>query len=149
MSSEQSAAPLNKQPGLQHDEWLVRLTSLIDQVEAWAKELGWFTRRMDKKMRDSIIGPYLASALLLQKDTTPVLLEPVARSAPGAEGVVDLYLMPSYDDIASLYYYDGRWNLHHISNDKKAVATIREADSRPLSKDSLNDVLEEMRQHAA
>ncbi|MDR3633853.1 MAG: hypothetical protein P4L84_08600 [Isosphaeraceae bacterium] len=131
------------------DEWLGRLTTLVDQVEGWAKELGWFTRRIDKKLRDSEIGSYLAVALLMQKDTTPVLLEPVARSAPGADGVVDLYLMPTYDDIASLYYYGGEWNLHSLSHDQKAVATIREADSKPLSKDALNEVLEEMRQHAA
>ena len=35
-----------------------------------------------------------------------ILLEPVA---PGTEGVVDLYLMPGYDDIASLYHYSNRW----------------------------------------
>ena len=33
---------------------------------------------------------YQAPALLLQKETARVLLEPVGRAAPGAEGVVDL-----------------------------------------------------------
>jgi hypothetical protein len=27
------------------------------------------------------------------------LLEPIGRPAPGIEGIVDLYLMPAYDDI--------------------------------------------------
>jgi len=29
------------------DDWLVRLTGLIDQVEAWGIELGWSTRRIE------------------------------------------------------------------------------------------------------
>ncbi len=149
MSSANAAERPAKESNDLRDEWLSRLATLVDHVEGWAKELGWFTRRIDKKMRDPEIGSYFAPALLIQKDTTPVLLDPVARSSPGADGVVDLYLMPAYDDIASLYYYGGGWNLHSRSHDKKAVATIQEADSKPLSKDTLNEVLEEMRQHAA
>jgi hypothetical protein len=77
------------------------------------------------------------------------LLEPVGRSAPGTEGVVDLYLMPAYDDIATLYYYGNQWNLHYVFPNTKPVATVREADAVPLSKEALAKVLAEMRQHAA
>jgi hypothetical protein len=84
----------------------------------------------------------------MQEDTCRILLEPVGRSAPGAEGVVDLYLMPAYDDIASLYYYEDRWNLHYAFTGSGAVAAVREAEALPLSKDALRRVLEEMRQHA-
>ena len=40
-------------------------------------------------------------------------MEPVARSSPGIEGLVDLYLLPAYDDIASLYHYSGKWHVHY------------------------------------
>jgi hypothetical protein len=85
----------------------------------------------------------------MQEDTGRVLLEPVGRSAPGAEGVVDLYLMPAYDDIASLYYCGDRWNLHYMFPGTKPVATVREAEALPLSKEALEKVLAEMRQNAA
>jgi len=97
-----------------------------------------------KSMEDSQIGQYTAPGLMLQRDFVKVLLEPITRSAQGAEGGVDLYLMPGLDDIASFYYYDGGWQVHYMSPLSPTVATIREAESKPLSKESLEAVLGSM-----
>ena len=78
-----------------------------------------------------------------------MLLEPVARFAPGTEGIVDLYLMPAYDDIASVYLENGAWNLHYAFSGSPVVATIREAERKPLSKETIHVVLEAMRLQAA
>jgi hypothetical protein len=129
-------------------EWLDRLSALVTEMEAWAKALGWATRRIEKPMEDSEIGKYTAPCLLMQEGTDRVLLEPIARSAPGTQGVVDLYLMPAYDDIASLYYEDGRWALHDMRGGT-TTANTREAKALPLSQEALRQVLAEMRQHAA
>ena len=94
------------------EEWLGRLSDLVETVRNWTLDLDWSTRQIEKKMGDSRLGTYKAPALLLQKETARVLLEPIARFAPGVEGVVDLYLMPAYDDIATLYFYDDGWQLH-------------------------------------
>ena len=51
-------------------------------------------------------------ALFLQKGPIMVLLDPVAYDASGAEGVIDLYLMPTNDDMASLYFEQRIWNIH-------------------------------------
>ncbi len=99
-------------------------------------------------MEDSEIGKYTAAALLLQEKTTKVLLEPIARSAPGTEGVADLYLMPGYDDIASFYHYGNKWNLHYMPPEQKTVANMREAEAKALTKASLRKVLEEMKANA-
>jgi hypothetical protein len=131
------------------DEWLSRLTDLVDFVKEWAEELGWSTRRIELPMEDSQIGAYRAPALIFQKEASRVMLEPIARSAPGAEGIVDLYLMPAYDDIASLYFCDRAWQLHYMFPGTPLVGTIREAESKPLSKDTFREVLEEMRRNAA
>jgi hypothetical protein len=129
--------------------WIGRVNSLVHEVERWAAEMGWSTRRVEKKLDDVRIGKHRVPALLMQQDTFRVLLEPVGRSTPGAEGVVDLYLMPAYDDIASLYFYEDRWNLHYIFPGTTGVATVREARAMPLSKESLEMVLAEMRRDAA
>jgi hypothetical protein len=129
--------------------WLARLSSLVGSVEGWGRELGWATRRVEKRMEDAQIGKYQAPGLLMQEGTDRLLLEPIGRSAPGAEGVVDLYLMPAYDDIASLYHSDGRWNLHYSPPNSPRVANLRDAPARPLSKETLQEVLTEMREHAA
>jgi hypothetical protein len=128
-------------------EWLDRLSKLIRIVQSWANAQGWATRQIEITLDDSQ-GKYKAPALLLQQETTRILLEPIAQSAPGTQGVVDLYLMPAYDDIASLYLYDDGWHLHYMFPGTPTVATISEAESKPLTKEALREVLEEMRKNA-
>jgi len=129
--------------------WIERVTALVEQVEQWARELGWSTRRVEKKLEDARVGTHRVPALLLQEDTCRALLEPVGRSTPGAEGAVDLYLMPAYDDIASLYYYGHRWSVHYTATGTNGAAPRTGAEARPLSKETLKTVLSEMRRHAA
>jgi hypothetical protein len=136
-------------PGVLRDEWLSVLADLTRRVKSWAEGLGWSTRQISKKMKDSRLGSYEAPALLMQKETTRVLLDPVARFVPGADGVVDLYLMPAYDDIASLYFVDGKWRLHYMFAGTPTVATISQAEPFPLSKDVIGRVLDEMSSHAS
>lgn len=130
-------------------EWLDRLTKLVGLVEGWVKNHGWSTRRIDKKLNDSKLGTYRAPALIMQKDLVRVALEPIGRFAPGCDGVVDLYLMPELDDIASLYYENGNWSLHFMFDGGPSVGTLREAEAMPLNKDNLNRVLDEMVAHTA
>lgn len=124
--------------------WIEKLDKLVEKVTTWATELEWSAKRIQKRMEDSELGDYLAPALLVQKGSVRLFLEPVARAAPGAEGVVDLYLMPSYDDIASLYYYNGRWNVHYVFPGAASVAAIDEAAAMPLTKPTIERVFREM-----
>jgi hypothetical protein len=101
---------------------------------------------VEKRLDDSRIGRHVVPALLMQEDTCRILLEPIARSAPGAEGVVDLYLMPAYDDIAVLFYYSDRWNLHYnMDRGTNSVRPVSEAEAMPLSKEALAKVLDLLR----
>ncbi len=95
------------------DEWLRAVEQLVTNVEGWCKANDWPTRRIDKHITESPIGEYVAPALLIQVDLVKLLLEPVARFVPGAEGVVDLYRMPEYDDVATLYRHGGAWQVHY------------------------------------
>ncbi len=131
-----------------HEDWLTRVTTLVQDLENWAGKLGWSTRRIDKELDDAQIGKHNVPALLIQDGPVRVFVEPIARSAPGAEGVVDLYLMPAYDDIASLYFVDGKWQVHYMHPESRTVATIRDAESKPLSKETFQQVLEAMSANA-
>jgi hypothetical protein len=128
--------------------WLAQLSGLIDTVSGWASELGWSLRRIEKPMEDSQVGDYRAPALLLQEGTVRILLDPIGHSAPGAEGVVDLYLMPAYDDIATLLYYKGGWHLHY-SPRRSGAAAVEEPEAKPLSKETFAETLDQLRQNAA
>jgi hypothetical protein len=127
------------------DEWLENLSGLMETVRGWAQDLDWSTRQIEKKMEDSQLGTYRAPALILQKETVRMMLEPIAPSAPGAEGIVDFYLMPAYDDIARLFFYDNGWQLHYMLPGSPNVATVVRGDeTRPLSKERFQSVLEAM-----
>ncbi len=126
-------------------EWLGRLRKLFELVKRWAMELDWATWIVEKKMEDAEIGNYKAPCLLIQQETVRLLLEPVARSAPGAEGIFDLNVMPSYDDIASLYYYNNQWNIHYMFTGAPTVANILEGEAKPLTKATIREVFEEMK----
>jgi hypothetical protein len=128
--------------------WIGRVNELVGVVEQWAKELGWATRRVVKKLDDTTVGHHRVPALLMQADTCRIMLEPIGRSGFGVEGVVDLYLMPAYDDIARIYYQKGQWILHYSFPDAKATATSRESEAFPLTKEILAKVLEELRLNA-
>ena len=128
--------------------WIQRVSDLVQSVEGWAKKLGWSTKRIDKKIEDTRLGNHKAAGLVMQEDTVRVLLEPISASAPGSDGLVDLYLMPGYDDIANLYHREDGWHVHYVFPTQKAVAGIKEGESRPLSKESLRVVLGEMKRHA-
>ena len=62
------------------------------------------------------MGQYTVPRLLIQATAGRLLLDPVARYVPGAMGVVDLYVLPSYD-AAMISRTDDGWRLHPIGAD--------------------------------
>jgi hypothetical protein len=130
------------------DEWLNRLSRLIHDVKEWAEELGWSTRRIEVTLSDSQIGDYKAPAILLQEESHKVLVEPVARSAPGAEGIVDFYLMPAYDDIASLYFHENEWHVQYMFPGTSDVSVAHDREAKLLSMETFQEVLEALKENA-
>ncbi len=130
-------------------EWLERIEGLVDEIEAIAMSAGWATRRLTKKIDDQLIGKHTVPGLVMQEDYCRILLEALSRVAPGASGgLADLYLMPAYDDIASIYHYDGAWHLHYKYDGSLSVDNDREAQALPLDEAHVLKVLHEMKQHA-
>jgi hypothetical protein len=129
------------------DAWLARLSDLVETVRGWAEDLDWSTRRIETKMEDSEIGDYRAPALIIQKETVRAILQPIGRSAPDVAGVVDFYIMPAYDDIARLTFYDDSWHLRHMFPGSPDVGPHRRDQS--LSRETFQAVLEAMMRHAA
>src|SRR5690349_2475082 len=104
---------IDRDPDALRNDWLACLGQLVSHTKEWVERSGWKTREITKSMKDSVLGEYRAPALLMQRETVEVILNPVSRFVLGAEGAVDLYLMPAYDDIASLYFEGGQWMIHY------------------------------------
>ena len=132
----------------EYRRWTSLIEELSSDIESWAAAAGWSARRIPFRMADSLLGKHPIPALLLQNGTCKILLEPVTRSSSQTDGVADLYLMPAYDDIASLYHNLGEWKLHYMFDGDPDVATIRHARSLDLNSETFLRVLSEMERHA-
>jgi hypothetical protein len=133
----------------QREQFQTRINALVEQVRQWVEPNDWVTKPYAKRLRDPDGQIYEIPALFLQKGPIRVLLDPVAYDVPGAEGVVDLYLMPTYDDLASLYFEGGRWTIHYaFPPDPKETHSVVEAKALPLNADMVNEVLESIAAHA-
>jgi hypothetical protein len=134
---------------IERDQFQNRVETLVEQVRQWVERHEWVTRPYTKRIRDFDGQVYLIQALFLQKGPIRVLLDPVAYDVPGAEGVVDLYLMPTYDDLASLYFEDGGWKIHYaFPPDPMVTHSVIETQTLPLSEQSVNEVLDSIAAHA-
>jgi hypothetical protein len=130
--------------------WQHRLNILVHEVKEWVERAGWRTRTIEKPINDRKLGRHMVPILLMEKDAVEVALNPVSPLVPGAEGAVDLYLVPAYDDIASLYFESGQWMIHYpFPADPKETHSVIEAEVMPLSEETIIRVLNSIASHAA
>ena len=121
----------------ERDQFQKRVEALVEQVREWVEPHEWVTKPYPKKMRDVDRQIFEIPALFLQKGPTRVLLDPIAYDVPGAEGVVDLYLMPTYDDLASLYFEGGEWVIHYAfpPDPRETHSVVQTECAGPFRKD--------------
>ena len=131
------------------DAWLDALDRLVADVEAWAGADGWETRRTSRHMNEANNIRYEVPILELDRSKTWVALVPVIRLIPGADGLVDFYLMPDFDSVASLYWQEGRWFCHYVfHSESMSTRSVIGADRLLLDDATLHRVLNDMAAHA-
>jgi hypothetical protein len=133
----------------QREQFQRRVEELVAGFEAEVDRREWATRRYPKRLRDDARQMYEVPALYLQKGPTKLLLDPIGYDVPGAEGAADLYLMPTYDPTASVYFEDGQWVIHYeFPPDSSQTHPVLEAQTLPLSAETINQVLNSIAEHA-
>jgi hypothetical protein len=137
--------PSIEEPETVKKDWLGHLERLVQDVKSWAEAAGWRTRRITKTVNERQLGKYEVPVLLMEKDTVEVVLNPVARLVPEANGAVDLYLSPAYDDIASLYFEGDHWVVHYSEPPNPfATESMVEITPRPYSEATIRAILDGM-----
>jgi hypothetical protein len=122
----------------------------VQEVREWAERAGWRTRTIEKWIDDRKLGKHKVPILLMEKDTIEVALKPVSPLVPGAQGAVDLYLVPAYDDIASLYFESGQWRIHYdFPPELREGHSTIDGGVLPLSEETIIRVLGSIASHAA
>jgi hypothetical protein len=133
----------------QREQFQRRTEELVARFEAEVDRREWVTRRYPKRLRDDARQVYEVPALYLQKGPTRLLLDPIGYDMPGAEGAADLYLMPTYDPMASVYFETGRWVIHYaFPPDPMETHSVVETQALPISPKTINQVLDSIAEHA-
>jgi len=133
----------------QRNRFVDLVEALVVQVRAWAEPHEWVTKIYPKKMRDVDRHSFEVPALLLQKGPARLLLDPIAYDVPGSEADVDLYLMPTYDYLASLDFKENTWEIHYaFPADPRETQSVLEAQDLPFSEETLNQVLDSIATYA-
>jgi hypothetical protein len=133
----------------QRERFRRRVEELVSQFERDVDSREWITRRYPKRLRDDAREVYEVPALYAQKGATTLLLDPVGYDVPGSDGAADLYLMPAYDPMASLYYEGGEWVFHYaFPTDRSEQASGIETQALPVSVATINEVLNAIAEHA-
>lgn len=124
------------------EEWLDRLQALIEQVKHWAVDAGWEIHQDVKPVIEPALGKYQVPLLFLQRGGREFVLSPLPRPGLGPEGVVDVYLMPGYDDVVSLECSHERWTVKPLRpSGATAQPWVTTFDPLPLDRDSLLGIL--------
>lgn len=94
------------------DEFAQQVETVVRDFEASLSGRDWSIRRDPKRMRDETGNVFSVLSLTLINGPVRLLLDPNGYDIPGADGVMDLYLLPPYDPVATLYLEDGEWFIH-------------------------------------
>jgi hypothetical protein len=93
-------------------EWTCAIDAVERKAEEWSAQAAWRTRRVNKKLNESLIGPYEAPQLLIYAEPNLYVLDPVARFVPDAQGAFDFAVQPSYYTTSMYRDDDGIWYVH-------------------------------------
>jgi hypothetical protein len=124
-------------------EWVIR------QFEAVLAEMNQLARRDAKRMRDETGGVYSVQSLTIFMGPMRLLLDPNGYNLPGCDGAIDLYLLPPYDPVATLYLEHGKWFIHSpYSTAQESIARPTEWGRSALTRESIAILLESISRNA-
>ena len=99
----------------QRDRWRARMDELGPCRSRGGSSGMTGSRSPTRRKCGTATAGVRGAVFFIQKAPKPGLPpDPIAYDVPRTEGVVDLYLMPTYDDMASLYFQGGWENRLHL-----------------------------------
>jgi hypothetical protein len=122
------------------DEWLQAIETVEKQVQEWAAEAEWRSRRVNKTLSESLIGTYVVPQLLIFAEPNLYVLDPIARFTPGGQGSFDIAIQPSYDTTSLYRDAAGTWFVHLDINN--GVSKGRRVE---WSRDAFRQCIEQLR----
>src|SRR4051794_36252396 len=100
-----------KQADAERTSWRHAVTTLKEQVQAWAQARGWEVSERSQSVTDDSIGEYEVPILEVDTPKGRVVLEPIGRDILGVNGRVDLYAWPTHYRIMLLRTGEDQWTV--------------------------------------
>jgi hypothetical protein len=91
-----------KKPNQTKAQWLRTVNSLLTNIEGWAENEGWLTKRDDKEIQEQELGSYTAQVLTIQSPQGRIIIDPIAKFVVSGDGRIDLYAWPSLNRVRLL-----------------------------------------------
>lgn len=125
------------------DDYTKQINDLVAVFRSATDGTEWVVLVEPKVMRDEDEHNIKVPTLALQKGPTRLYLDPTGYDIPGAEGVADLYLMPSGEPMASLYREADGWKIHSpFPSEAMVMAKPKEWGRANADDKSIRTVLE-------
>jgi hypothetical protein len=122
---------------------------VIRQFEEVLSEMKHLCRRDEKRMRDETGSVYSVESLTIFMGPMRLLLDPSGYDLPGCDGAIDLYLLPPYDPVATLYLENGKWFLHSPhQTSQESIAHPNCWERSVLTSQSIINLLESIAKNA-
>jgi hypothetical protein len=96
---------------MMRDEWVAAARWLVDQATGWAQARAWPTQRYSRQISEDLIGTYQLDKLVFAVEGSQLVLNPLGRFAPGADGMFDLAVLPVYESVM-VVRRGSRWYIH-------------------------------------
>jgi hypothetical protein len=96
-------------------EWIDRVTALVDQVAQWSQAEGWTVERSQHTIQEKLLGTYDAPALKVHLPGGDIFLTPIALHITGGNGRVELEALPTLSRVR-LIGENNTWRIITDSN---------------------------------
>ena len=123
--------------------------NVVRQFEEVLSEMKHLCRRDEKRMLDETRSVYSVQSLTIFMGPMRLLLDPSGYDLPGCDGAIDLYLLPPYDPVATLYLENEKWFLHspHLTS-QESIAHPNCWERLDLTSRSITNLLESIAKYA-
>jgi hypothetical protein len=96
-------------------DWIARVSALVDQVTKWSAAESWSVERHPKTITEELLGTYTVPEIVIRLQGGELILTPVALHVAGGNGRVDLEAIPTLARV-KLLGADGGWTLYADPN---------------------------------
>lgn len=93
------------------NDWIRAVETLVCSAATICKQHDWAARQSEKTLVDDRIGSHELPRLLFHDGEDQFLLDPIARFVPGADGLVDLGILPVYETVMIVRAGED-WRIH-------------------------------------